>query len=315
MLQDAVAKSSIDLLIGPLIDGPSLVEQIAEPLEESAPVAFDSAMNRCDHEHDGACQAYHAVWQYLRLINIAPSVRVDGSIYVAAAERLARAGRLQRVLITASADYSMLAHLAFGARRGGAEPVFDIVDRCATALHLNEWYAAREGLRVRTIQAAIPQASGSGPYDLICSHSFIQWLPPEDRGPLFKVWRSCLTPEGRICLSNRVWTDDYVLNPEEMKQRVNAMINKAMGKLAESGIALPCERERFVELLRTYGYRRRDRHPALPLADFERWISEAGLAVEIAVPGAKVVAENYDYTPSPFSIERGPRMWFQLRRA
>ncbi|MEZ5830986.1 MAG: class I SAM-dependent methyltransferase [Dongiaceae bacterium] len=315
MLREVGARSSVETLIGPLIDGKLLAEQIAEPLQESAPVAFASAMGRCDRDHDGTCQAYHAVWQYLRLVNIAPSVRVDGSLYVAAAERLARAGRLRRVLITASADYSMLAHLAFGARRGGADPVFDVVDRCATALELNEWYAKRNGLSVRTIQAHMPQRNDSGPYDLICSHSFIQWLPSTDRGPLFKVWQDSLAPDGRICLSNRVWTRDHVLSPEEMAERVNAMIQKAMGKLDQSGVALPCAREQFAELLHAYGYRRRDRHPALPLADFERWIDEAGLAIEIAVPGAKVVAENYDYTPSPFSIERGPRMWFQLRQA
>jgi hypothetical protein len=310
-----VAKSAIDLPVGPLIDAQSLVAQLAEPLHESAPIAFASAMDRCGHEPDGSCQAYHAVWQYLRLINIAPSVRVDGSLYVAVAERLARAGRLRRVLITASADYSMLAHLAFGARRGGAEPVFDVVDRCATALYLNEWYAAREGLQVQPIRASVPHENDGGPYDLICSHSFIQWLPRADRGPLFKIWQGSLAPEGRICFSHRVWENDYVLGAEDMEQRVSAMIDKAMRKLTEHRIALPCERGRFVELLRAYGYRRRDRHPALPLADFERWITEAGLAIEVAVPGVKVVAEHYDYTPSPFSIEHGPRMWFQLRRA
>jgi hypothetical protein len=313
MLQETGTTAALELLGGLLMDARSVATEIAEPLTESAPIAFETAVHQC--AHDGACQNYHAVWQYLRLINIAPSVQVDGAIYVATAERLARAGRLRRILITASADYSMLAHLAFGARRGGAEPAFDIVDRCSTALHLNEWYGAREGLSVRTIRATMPQESDGGPYDLICSHSFVHWLPREDRGTLFKIWQRSLAPDGRICFSNRVCDNDQVLDPAEMEQRVSELVDKVMRKLAENGIGLPCTHDRFAELLRAYAYRHRSRHPALPLSDIERWIAEAGLAIDIAVPGARVVAENYDYTPSPFPIEKNPRMWFQLRQA
>jgi hypothetical protein len=121
-----------------------LAERIAEPLLESAPLAFTTAMARCTH--DSACQVYHALWQYLRIAEIVRSVRVDGPIYAAVAERLARAGQLRRVLITATADYSMLAHVAHGARRAGADVEFSIIDQCATALHLNAWYADRMAL-------------------------------------------------------------------------------------------------------------------------------------------------------------------------
>ena len=71
---------------------------------QSAPHAFATAMAQCPH--DSACQVYHALWQYLRLAEIVRSVRVDGPIYAAVAERMARAGQLRRVLITATADFS-----------------------------------------------------------------------------------------------------------------------------------------------------------------------------------------------------------------
>src|SRR4051812_48760039 len=100
MQETAASKSSIDRLVGPLVDAQSLAAELAEPLQESAPIAFATALERCPH--DGACQAYHAVWQYLRQADLARSVRVDGPLYVAVADRLARAGLLRRVLITAS---------------------------------------------------------------------------------------------------------------------------------------------------------------------------------------------------------------------
>src|SRR4051794_7782589 len=102
MLKDEEVNLSIDRLVGPLLDAESLAAEIAEPLHQSAQIQFATALERCAPE--GTCQGYHAVWQYLRFANLARSVRVDGPLYVAAAERMARAGRLRRVLITATAD-------------------------------------------------------------------------------------------------------------------------------------------------------------------------------------------------------------------
>jgi len=312
MLDEVVVKASIDRLVGPLMDARSLTAEIAEPLSESAPIAFETALERCPS--DGACRAYHAVWQYLRLANLARSVRVDGPLYVAVAERLARAGQLRRVLIAASADYSMLAHLAHGARRGGADPAFDVVDLCATSLRLNDWYGARSGLRLRTVHSDVLEYDGGEPYDLVCSHSFVHWLPVADRSALFKRWRSQVALEGRICFSNRTWTGHLTFPPDEMERQVDRMASRALEKLEGLGVPLPCDRNRFLELLRGYGHRR-DELPPLPMADLECWIAEAGLAIEIAVPAAEVVPESYDRMPGPFSVDRGPRMWFQLRTA
>src|SRR5262245_30731357 len=143
-MHDAVGIGQSAVSPMPSSDGDLLAEAIAEPLRESAPLMFALA-----HEHcvggDGArdCRAYHAMWQYLRLAGERRAVRVDGPLYVAAAERLARSGRLRRVLISCTADYSMLAHIAHGARLGGAEPAFDVVDRCRTTLDMNAWYGGR----------------------------------------------------------------------------------------------------------------------------------------------------------------------------
>ena len=307
---ETIAK--IDGHYGPLIDAQALIERLAEPLAESAPIGFATAMECCTD--DVMCGAYHALWQYLRLCNRAPAVRVDGPIYVAVAERLARAGRLNRVLITASADYSMLAHLAYGARLAGVEPAFDVVDRCATPLRLNAWYGAKNRVNVRTIQHDVLEFGDHGPYDLICTHSLLQLLPIERRGRLFERWRSCLGTEGRVCFSNRVWTTHIKLTPGELDRRAHGMVESVLEKLREGDVAPPCDRERLEGLILRYA-RREDERPPLPLSDIERWVAEAGLAIEIAVPAVEVVARARDGDPTLFPTERGPRMWFQLRPA
>jgi hypothetical protein len=301
---------------GPLPDAHSLAKQIAEPLLESAPLAFATAMAHCPH--DSACQVYHALWQYLRLAKLVRSVRVDGPIYAAAAERMARAGQLRRALITASADYSMLAHLAHGARLAGVEVEFSILDQCATALHLNAWYADRNNLDVRTIQADVLEHEGPGEYDLICTHSLLTLLPAASRGRLLGQWRTWLAQDGRVCFSNRVWDHHLHLTRQEIDQRSAAMAERAIRKLEQSGIPLPCPVDDFASLVIRYSERHGNRSadlPPLPLNAIERWARDAGLDIEIAVPVAEVVADTSDQAPGPFPTERGPRMWFQLRRA
>jgi SAM-dependent methyltransferase len=301
---------------GLMPDARTLAARIAEPLSDSAPLAFAAAMAHCPR--DSACQVYHALWQYLRMAEIVRSVRVDGPIYVAVAEQLARAGRLRRVLITATADYSMLAHLAHGVRLGGAEVEFSILDQCATALRINAWYADRHGLDVHTIQADALEYDGRGDYDLICTHSLLTLLPPASRGRLFSQWRRSLAPGGRICFSNRVWNHPIHLTQREMDQRSTAMAERAIRKLEHIGVPLPCPADHFAKLVARYSERYGSRStdlPPLPLSDIERWAQDAGLDIEIAVPAGEVVADASDQAPGPFPTERGPRMWFQLRRA
>ena len=304
------------LPFGPMPDARTLAERIAEPVAESAPHAFAAAMAHCPE--GSACQVYHAIWQYLRLAEIVRSVRVDGPIYAAVAEQMARAGQLRRALVTASADYSMLAHLAYGARQAGVEVEFSVLDRCATSLHLNAWYAERNGLKLRTVQADILDYDGRDAFDLICTHSLLTLLPPERRGSRFERWRSLLAPDGRVCFSNRVWDHHMHLTHEDVDKRAAGMVSKVVQKLDQSRIPLPCPADEFAKLVtrysERYGNQSADLLP-LPLADIMRWAHDAGFDAEIVVPVGDVVADTSDQAPGPFPTERGPRMWFQLRRA
>lgn len=297
------------------IDPDAVAAAIAEPLLVGAPIAFRTAFEHCPPlDAPGSCRAYHAVWQYLRLAGEARSLTVDGGIYAAAAEWLAKAGTLRRVLVTATADYSMLACLAFGARRGGAEPSFHIVDRCASTLAINRWYGERLGLKVDVTQSDVLAFEGSDRYDLVCSHSFLHWVGSENRPALFRLWRGLLSDEGRLCFSNRVWRDHYRYEPEEMDRRVERIVTGTVEALKRQSVPLPCDAPEFAALLRRYG-RRRDEHFPLPLSDIESWIATAGLVLEVAAPATELARGVRDSSPGPFPTSRGPRMWFQARAA
>lgn len=311
----SAAARDAEHLLGRPMDAETMAAELAEPLDESAPIAFRMAFETCGSNGvHGSCRAYHAVWQYLRLADATPSLKVDGAMYAAAAERLARRGGLRRVLVTATADYSLLAHLAFGARRGGADPIFHIVDRCATTLALNKWYGDRTGLKVEVTESDVLGFHSDHSYDLVCSHSFVHWLSPNDRPAIFRLWRRCLADEGRLCFSNRVWQERLRYSAGEMNERVEQIVDKTLAGLHAKEVPLPCDTDEFSALLRQYGHRRSE-HLPLRLPDIESWITDARLALEVAVPPAEFVPKSRDGNAGPFPSSRGPRLWFQARPA
>jgi len=297
--------------LAPLVEGGRLIRELDEPLRERAPIAFDIAQGTCA---DQDCCTYHSMWQYLRLAGIHRGLQVDGALFVAAAEHLARDGALNRVLVSGTADYSMLAHIAHGAHRGGANPSFHVVDQCATTLRMNKWYGAKRGFGVTTFRSDIFAFRPEARYDLICTHAFLGFHALADRPTLFRRWGEWLAPGGCLCFSNTVSDEPVPADTEGRKQRIAEKTAKGLRRLAEQGVALPCAEPRFVELVRAFGLRREETTPAMSLQTIRSWIKDAGLDLEIAVPVKKAIPGEPDL---PAFSDRGPerpRIWFQARR-
>lgn len=313
-LAGSTGHSVLDRL-GLLTDCATLIAELDEPLRDSARINYRTALELCADNILGVdCCAYHAIWQYLRLADVARAVRVDGPLFVDAAERFARAGRLNRVLVSGTADYSMLAHLAHGAARAGRRPQFDVLDTCATTLSMNSWYARVRKLDVRVIQDSVHDFEPDEQYDLICTHSFLPWHPAERRPALFQRWGSWLVPGGHLCFSNRVSATGIPFDPQERVDRIARMIEKVRTNLKALDIPLPCPEADFIDLIRRFGDRRREGYPELGLDKFRSWISDAGLVLDICVDVAKVLPGPEDVMIISGTTAPLPRMWFQARR-
>jgi SAM-dependent methyltransferase len=299
--------------IGRLIDATTLAADIDEPLGESARLCFELAQQYCSSPETG-CRSYHALWQYLRLAGVARGLQTDGPLYVDAAERLARGAQLSRILISGTADYSMLAYLAHGARRGDGEPQFDVLDRCETTLAINRWYADRTGLRLRTMKfdatAFLPDCA----YDLICTHSILPWFSAEERPRQFQRWRDWLAPGGRLCFSNRISPQGVPHDADALRARqveIRAMVRATLDDL---GLGLPCGEPEFDALFKHLGNHKPGGYPELPLDVIKGWIADAGLDLEHAVVVAEVLPGREDRVIYSGSHEGRPRIWFQARR-
>ena len=174
-----------------------------EPLRESAPVAYRLAHQHCPTGADG-CRDYHAMWQYFRQIGLLTTIGTNTDFLVATLRGLADADSCRRVLISATADYGMLAHVIHAYRLAGVEPEVTVVDMCETPLALNRWYAERAGVTIRTCRANLLEFRADAPFDLVCTHSFLGRLTQEVRAGALDKWHEVLRPGGHVVTVARV---------------------------------------------------------------------------------------------------------------
>jgi SAM-dependent methyltransferase len=182
--------------------------QPEEPLGESAFIAWQHAPRLCasDPATGETCAPYHGIWQYLRLLGVitAKTTHADGDFLSRALRDAARTGRHAHVLVSGTADYSMLAFVAaaYAAERAALETT--VVDRCPTSLLLNRWYAERFGVRLATLTAEMLTFEPERPFDVICAHSFLGFFDPQRRQLLARRWHALLAPGGRVITTQRV---------------------------------------------------------------------------------------------------------------
>lgn len=181
---------------------------VDEPLEISAPLAQAQADRLCpDDAGEGGCKAYHGLWQWLRLLEVFRTVRSDRDFLVGATARFARGMARLRVLVVGAADYGVLAHVNAGLRLAGGRPQITVMDRCATPLWLNRWYADREGLELVCVQHDALTFDAPGAFDLVVAHSFLSFVPESARPTLLARWAGMLSAGGVLLLSQVVRPD------------------------------------------------------------------------------------------------------------
>lgn len=149
-----------------------------------------------------SCCWYHAAWPTLRLIGTVSGIDGDIEFFRSAFSQNACDG--DRVLITAAADHAMLEHVVDAYRSTGAEPDVTVVDRCRTPLALNRYFGEHAGARLECLQDDIVTHRPDMPFDVVCTHSILSFVPEGERDALFANWRAMLRPGGRLVFSQAV---------------------------------------------------------------------------------------------------------------
>lgn len=279
-----------------------------EPLEESAPIAARLAESCCDRRNpEESCLLYHSAWQYFRLIGLISTIATDDDFLLPRLESLARTGKHDRVLISGSADYGMLARVIHAWRRAGREPDITLVDLCRTPLELNRWLAQRERVQLNTVQGDIRNYECDRPFDLVCTHSFIGQFK-DQRRVLTAAWRNLLRPGGRIVTSARVrpgCTGVVRFGADE----VEAFATRAR-QLATASPSLDAPMAaRVTESARRYA-ERKQRFPVASLEELRAYFEDSGLHIETV----DVASGAGDQPSGPSQGGRGQRVRLVVRK-
>lgn len=180
-----------------------------EPLAQSAPIISGVAPVLCvgDHIDVKGCAWYHGTWQFLRLMNMVSTPTWHHDFYLDAISAAVGRGA-GSILITGTADYSVLAYAIDASRRVDAamsDVTFTVVDLCGTPLFACQWYAKREGIVVETVADDLFRFADqtNRTYDLIITDAFLTRFVGNATERVLTAWVNLLADDGEVITTIR----------------------------------------------------------------------------------------------------------------
>jgi hypothetical protein len=227
----------------------------------------------------GGCYPYHRAWPFKRVIGSQGSVWWHGAAYLASFRALARTGGVQRILISGSADYSLLAHVWHAFQLEGARPEITVLDFCAAPLAINRWYAERVGAPVTTVAASIFDYAADRAFDLVTTDNFLSQFPPADRERIVRRWWHLVRPGGYTVGAQTVSNSPNVsrrsYSAEKIAARRDRILQQVQGR-DPTGYLPP---EALGPLLEAY-YASHVRYPIRDAGELKRLLANHGFLVE-----------------------------------
>jgi len=145
------------------------------------------------------CGWYHGTWQYLRLLDMVAVPHWHREFYNRVLGGILKQKPRANVLISAAADWGMLASLHEAMQISGATPDIVLYDICGTPLKSCQWYADRHNIAIKTKRAnIITEEIAEAPFDLIVTDEFLSVLKAEYKPSITKRWKELLKPGGAV---------------------------------------------------------------------------------------------------------------------
>jgi hypothetical protein len=237
-----------------------------ELLQESAPLMEQWSEQECIRKSKGGmeewakdnqpasadncdCAWYHGTWQYLRLLDMVAVPDWHRDFYNQALGNILQRKPDANVLISAAADYGMLATLHEAMELTGSSPRISIYDICKTPLRACQWYADRHSISIETrcsnlLTSPIPEA----PFDLIVTDEFFTVLKAEYKPLISKRWKELLKPGGSVVTVVMMGNSTTPELRRRYAERARQLLEASNGKYL-SGQTKPCAEaviDRFV---------------------------------------------------------------------
>jgi hypothetical protein len=151
------------------------------------------------HLEPESCGWYHGTWQYLRLLDMVAVPHWHREFYNEKLGRILRQNPHANILISAAADWGMLASLHEAIQIAEASPEIVIYDICKTPLKACQWYADLHEFPIKTRCAnIITENITEAPFDLIVTDEFLSVLKSDYKPLITKRWKELLKPGGSV---------------------------------------------------------------------------------------------------------------------
>lgn len=207
---------------------------LQEPLMQSADMLYEVASLCCSHDHvnDTSCQWYHSIWQYLRLLNMVSTPSWHHDFYMKKLLSNTPSGRCAKVLISGTADYSMLAYVINVAKRKNVDAEISVLDLCETPLFACRWYANKFGQKINAMQTNIFDMKDQGEFSMICADAFLTRFKGDQLSQVLNKWYSMLKNGGIAVTTIRVHDDNHICPDVPTEEAVQKFKAKAIERSA-----------------------------------------------------------------------------------
>lgn len=230
---------------------------VYEPVAETAALAKRKAAELCNTLYSGQqdCTWYHGVWQYLRLLGLAATPEKNAAFFLNTLEALASDGRFPRVLVSGTADYSMLAYVMHAYRNADRKLAATVLDQCETPLYLCRWYARQMSQTIETCAANFLEFEPAEQFDVVCCHSFLQQFSKSQRNDLVKVWRRTLRPGGKLVTNTRIIPGCPLEGTKFSKPQAAAFRDRVFSEAAKLPTVLNVDPDEIADAAKQYANR------------------------------------------------------------
>ncbi|MDE2588696.1 MAG: hypothetical protein KGL95_03400, partial [Patescibacteria group bacterium] len=196
---------------------------LEEPMVQTAPLMEMLSRAVCKGSYlNKDCSWYHGIWQYLRIFDLVSTPTWHKDFYIPKLKTLPIESTNPRILISGTADYSILAHVLWAFDSIQKSCIVDVLDLCQTPLILCQWYAKSTKHTINTIESSIFQYTPKELYDVIVTDAFLTRFSVEQRSEIIKKWSELLKPGGYVLTTVRISTNHAdgknVASPEQIKQ-------------------------------------------------------------------------------------------------
>lgn len=268
------------------------IVDITKLLKESCDLNYKIAKENCKHGimSEGDCCWYHSVWQYLRLIDKVSSPQWHTEFYRRAFNKIQEDNI--KVLITGTADYSLLALIYTFAIENNKNIDVYVLDTCKTPLKICEWFAEKHNFTIKVINSNIMNLEEKQlKFDLICTDAFLTRFKVADAKKIIKIWYNCLNNNGIVATTVRISHNSSNTKETELKQQyIIDAVNRFDKK---ENITLPKEEfekmvSLYVENMKSNAIGNKD--------EVDRYFKESGFYINEEISKINTTSGEYEET-------------------